>query len=147
MAELAEKLTRVSVVSANRPVPADPPRPAPANSASGKNFGIGAMNLVLGLGSFTQRDWAGGLTLLGGYGLAGGLIAWELSLNYEDDLAGIPGAIGLGVAGLTALYGFIRPWIYQKNPSVAATADRIQIQVVSEKPGDRALYVSYTVSY
>ncbi|GHV36896.1 hypothetical protein AGMMS49546_03200 [Spirochaetia bacterium] len=154
MTELAKKLTGVSVVPANRPVPANPvparpapTRPGPANSAIGKNLGIGAMNLVLGLGSFTQRDWAGGLTLLGGYGLAGGLIAWELSLNHGDDLAGLPGPIGLGVAGLTAVYGFIRPWIYHKNPSVAAAADRIQIRVVSEKPGDRALHVSYTVSY
>ncbi|GHV69906.1 hypothetical protein AGMMS49928_14800 [Spirochaetia bacterium] len=135
MAELVKKLTGVSVSPGST-----------GNSAVAGNLGIGAMNLALGLGSFTQKDWAGGITLLGGYAAAAGLIAWELSLEYEDDLAGIPGAVGLGVAGLTAAYGFIRPWLYHKNPAAVSLADRIQIGFVPEKPGT-AVQLLYTLSF
>jgi TolB-like protein len=116
-----------------------------AKKSGGALFGYGALNLALGLGSFMQGDWAGGLTLLGGYGAAAGLIAWELSLDYDDSMAGIPGAIGLGVAGVTALYGFIRPYLYQRSHPVAKIADKLSITPVS---GDRAgLRLSYTVKF
>ncbi|GHU01042.1 hypothetical protein FACS1894147_00140 [Spirochaetia bacterium] len=134
MENLARKLTGVSG-----------PLSRTANSAMTENLGIGAMNLALGLGSFTQKDWVGGLTLLGGYAAGAGLIVWELSLAYEDDMAGVPGPIGIGVIGLTAAYGFIRPWLYHKNPAMASVADRIQIGFVPEKPG--IVQLSYTVSF
>jgi hypothetical protein len=113
----------------------------------GKLFGYGALNMALGLGSFIQQDWPHGLALFGGYAAAGGLIAWELSLAYEDPMAGIPGAIGLGVAGITVVYGFIRPFIYEKNRALAGQADRIRVSAI---PGDRgavALGLTYTLRF
>jgi hypothetical protein len=113
---------------------------------SGGAFGYGSLNLAMGLGSFIQGDWGGGLTLLAGYGAAAGLIVWELSLEYEDKLAGIPGAVGLGVAGVTVLYGFIRPVIYQRNRRLAKIADW-DIAVVPGSRGREALRFSYTLKF
>jgi hypothetical protein len=116
-------------------------------SFNGKLLGYGALNLVLGLGSFMQKDWIHGLALLGGYAAAGGLIAWELSLEYEDPLAGVPGTIGLGVAGVTAVYGFIRPFIYEKNRALVNQADRISVLVIPGNRGTVALGLSYTLRF
>jgi TolB-like protein len=113
----------------------------------GAVFGYGALNLVGGLGSFIQRDWGGGATLLAGYGAAAGLIGWELSLDYEDKLAGIPGAVGLGVAGLTAVYGFIRPFVYQRNRGLTETADRINFALVPGERGGTVVRLSYTLKF
>jgi TolB-like protein len=142
-------------------------RPIPANAAAaraeipsqeltgtrsggfnGRALGYGALNLALGLGSFIQRDyWAGGATILAGYGAAAGLIAWELSLEYEDDLAGIPGAVGLGVAGATALYGFIRPFIYEKHRALINQTDRISVFAAPGNSGTIALGLTYTLRF
>ena len=111
--------------------------------SGGAVVGYGVLNLGLGLGSFVQGDWGGGLTLLGGYGAAAGLIAWELSLEYEDPMAGIPGAIGLGVAGVTVLYGFIRPVLYHRSRALAVIADGIRITTA---PGG-AVRLSYTAKF
>jgi TolB-like protein len=107
----------------------------------------GAMNLALGLGSFVQGDWGGGLTILAGYGAAAGLIFWELSLKYEDDLAGIPGAVGLGVAGFTVVYGFIRPFIHQKSQRLAGIVDGVNFAVVPVNRDRTAVRLSYTVRF
>jgi TolB-like protein len=113
-----------------------------------KTFGYGALNLALGLGSFIQRDyWAGGTAILAGYGAAAGLIAWELSLKYEDDLAGIPGAIGIGVAGAAALYGFIRPFMYEKHRVLINQTDRISAFAVPGNGGTIALGLTYTLRF
>jgi hypothetical protein len=100
---------------------------APKRSG-GSAFGYGALNLAGGLGSFIQGDWGGGLVCLAGYGAAAGLIVWELSMAYEDKLAGIPGSVGLGVAGVTVLYGFIRPAVYKRSHRLAGIADRITLR-------------------
>jgi hypothetical protein len=126
--------------------------PDDTTAKGGKNswgavFGYGALNLGLGLGSFIQGDWAGGLTLLAGYGAAAGLIVWELSLDYEDKLAGIPGAVGIGVAGVTVLYGFIRPFVYQRNRRLAGIADRVDIAIVPGNSGRKAVQLSYTLKF
>ena len=110
-------------------------------------IGYGALNLALGLGSFIQGDWGGGLTCLAGYGAAAGLIVWELSLAYEDDLAGIPGAVGLGVAGATALFGFIRPMLYNRSRAVAGIADGVNLAVVPGNRGEAAVRLSYTLRF
>jgi hypothetical protein len=114
---------------------------------NGKALGYGALNLVLGLGSFIQKDWPHGLLFLGGYAAAGGLIVWELTLGYEDPMAGIPGAIGLGVAGATALYGFIRPFIYEKHRALINQTDRIRVSVVPGNSGATALKLTYTLQF
>jgi hypothetical protein len=113
----------------------------------GKLFGYGALNMALGLGSFIQKDWSHGAALFGGYAAAGGLIAWELSLAYENPIAGVPGAIGLGVAGVTVLYGFIRPFIYEKNRALASQTDRIRVSVIPEERGAAALGLTYTLRF
>jgi len=105
----------------------------------------GFLNLAFGLGSFLQKDWAGGFTLLGGYALAGGLIAWELSLDYNSPLAAVPGNIGLGVAGATVIYGFIRPFIYDKNKKAAQAMDRIHIAALPDTRGRTGLRLAYTL--
>jgi TolB-like protein len=113
---------------------------------SGGSFGYGVLNLALGLGSFIQGDWGGGgLVILAGYGASAGLIIWELSLEYEDNLAGIPGAIGLGVGGLTALYGFIRPVVYNRRPALAAVLDNINVSPTAGSRG--GVLVSYSFTF
>jgi hypothetical protein len=74
-------------------------------------------------------------------------MAWDISLKYEDDLAGIPGAIGLGVAGVTALYGFIRPIVYQRNQQLAGIADRINLAIVPGERGGESVRLSYTLRF
>jgi hypothetical protein len=130
--------------------PADVPAARPERAArgpGGRLFGYGVLNLALGLGSFVQKDWGGGLTVLGAYAAAGGLIAWELRLKYEDDLAGIPGGVGLGVAGAAALYGFIRPFIFNKNHPLANQASRVNLSVVPGDRGAAAVRLSYTLQF
>jgi hypothetical protein len=114
---------------------------------NGRALEYGALNLALGLGSFIQKDWPHGLLFLGGYAAAGGLIAWELGLEYEDALAGIPGLIGLGVAGATAIYGFIRPFIYEKHRGLINQTDRISAFVVPGNGGTAALRLTYTLRF
>jgi TolB-like protein len=138
MERLAGKLTGVSGGGANR---------AAGGSSGGAAFGYGVLNLALGLGSFIQGDVGGGFLCLLGYGAAAGLVYWELTLAYEDDLAGIPGAAGLGVAGLTALIGFIRPFVYRSSPALAGIVDGVNLAVV---PGNReraAVRLSYTLKF
>jgi TolB-like protein len=115
--------------------------------AKGAQFGYGAMNLALGAGSFVQGDWGGGLTLLGGYAAAAGLIAWELSLGYYDPIVGIPGGIGLGVAGVTALYGFIRPALYARNRALTGTMERINVSATTGNRGGQTIRLSYTIRF
>jgi hypothetical protein len=88
--------------------------------STGRRIGAGFGNLALGLGSFTMGDWKGGAIVAGGYAAAAGLILWDIfGLTYEDNLAGIPGSIGIGVAAATAVFGFIRPFFFHRtNPAV-----------------------------
>jgi TolB-like protein len=116
--------------------------------AGGNAFGYGALNLALGLGSFVQGDWGGGFTCLIGYGAAAGLILWDvLALSYEDDLAGVPGTVGLGVAGVTALYGFIRPAVYKKSHTLAGIMDRINIAAAPGGGGGKTVRLSYSLRF
>jgi hypothetical protein len=142
METLSRELTGVSEASLS-----GGREPSRKQGSGGAVFGYGALNLAVGLGSFIQRDWAGGVTLLAGYGAAAGLMAWDISLKYEDELAGIPGAIGLGVAGVTALYGFIRPAVVQRNRGLAGIADGIGLALVSGNRGGEALRLSYTLRF
>jgi TolB-like protein len=130
-----------------RPAPAITPPAASRRSgdfSGGRRFGAGVLNLAFGLGSFTMGDVGGGLSVLGGYAAAGALIAYELSLNYEDDLAGIPGGIGLGAAGVTVLWGFIAPQIYNRFPKTAAAPGRLSAVILPGKTGRPGALVSYS---
>jgi TolB-like protein len=119
----------------------------PADGLAWNTLGRGALNLALGLGSFLQKDWAGGGVILAGYGAAAGLIAWELSLSYEDPLAGVPGTAGLAVAGAAVVYGFVRPFVYRRSPALAGIVDGIHLAVVPENRGGAAVRLSYTLRF
>ena len=108
----------------------------------------GFMNLALGLGSYLQGDIGGGLISTAGYAAAGALIIWELAgLKYEDALAGIPGTIGLGVAGATMVFGFVKPYLYSKRPQIASVMNGVNIVAVSAEGGISGLGLSYTYSF
>jgi TolB-like protein len=118
--------------------------------STGGKIGTGFMNIAFGLGSFTTGDWAGGLTILGGYVVAGGLIAVEVgALSYDNALVGVPGNIGLGVAGVALLYGFIRPFLYQQNVATALlnVLDGVNVAVFPDSTGVRAVRMTYTKSF
>jgi TolB-like protein len=140
--------TATTVTSTTHPIVRPTPGPRPRQSgefSGGRRFRAGVLNLALGLGSFTMGDWRNGLIVLGGYGIAGGLVAYEiLALTYDDDLAGIPGAIGLGVAGATVLYGFIAPLVYNRSPKAAAALARFNFAIIPDKTGKPASLISYT---
>jgi hypothetical protein len=123
------------------------PSGVPVADSGGKRFSMGLLNLALGVGSFVQKDWGGGLAMVAGYAAAGGLIAWELTLIYEDPLAGIPGAVGLGVAASTAIFGFVRPLFFNRNRPEAIQAKRVNFSVVPGDRGAAGMRVSYTLQY
>jgi hypothetical protein len=123
------------------------PKPKRGRQSGGAAFGYGALNLAVGLGSFIQGDVGGGFLTLLSYGAAAGLIAWELSLDYYDDLAGIPGPVGIGVAGFAVLYGFIRPVVFNNNRPLAEIIDRVDIAVVPWTDGRNAVRLAYTVKF
>jgi hypothetical protein len=112
-------------------------------SVSGYSF----LNLALGLGSFIQGDTTGGVITLVSYGATAGLIGWEMALSYNDDLAGIPGTVGLGVAGFAVVYGFIRPILYNRDHTLVAIADRTNITLVRGTRDEPTLRLSYILRF
>jgi hypothetical protein len=128
--------------------------PAPGikqDFSEGRRVVAGVLNLALGVGSFTMGDWKAGLILLGGYTAAGALIGVELGvLEHDDVLAGVLGPIGAGVAGLTVIYGFIRPFLYHKSTrtTLIDVLDRVHIAVIpDDTAGIQAVGLSYTYHY
>ena len=45
-------------------------------------------------------------------------------------MVGVPATAGLTVAGLTIAYGFVRPFLYNRRPEVAALLDKARLDVV-----------------
>jgi hypothetical protein len=121
--------------------------PKRGRQSGGAAFGYGALNLAVGLGSFIQGDVGGGFLTLLSYGASAGLIAWELSLDYDDDLAGMLGPMGLGVAGFAVLYGFIRPLVFNNSRPLAELMDNIDIAVIPQTDGRNAVRLAYTVKF
>jgi TolB-like protein len=150
---LDQTLAALLKVKYNGPIV--PPRPAQGRTtgntsrdfSTAKGIGSGFLNLGFGLGSFIIGDTAGGLTVAAGYAVGIGLIVIEVTaLSYEDDLAGVPGTFGLGIAGITAAYGFIRPFIYQKNRtgnSLAGILNGLDIIIIPDKTGIKTVSLSY----
>jgi hypothetical protein len=111
----------------------------------GREIGYGVMNIIFGLGSYLQGDAGGGLIITAGYAVSLGLIIWEVAgLTYDDALAGIPGTVGLGIAGATLVFGFIKPVMYSKNPKIASVMGRVNIVPVFGEGRTSALQISYT---
>jgi hypothetical protein len=132
------------------PLPVPTPISGPRPISTGRKAGAAVMNLALGIGSFSMGDAGGGLTLLAGYAAAGALIGVELGvLKYEDALAGMLGPIGVGVAGVTVLYGFIRPFIFHKNPQTSSVnrPSRMNLTIIPDATGIKSVGLSYTYHY
>ena len=116
------------------------------NSISPVSYGF--MNMAFGLGSYLQGDKTSGYVITGGYALSIGLIAWELAgLKYDDPLAGIPGTVGLGLAGATLVYGFIMPHIFNNNSKFATITERVNISLVSDNQHKNIFQVTYKHSF
>ncbi|MDR1949004.1 MAG: hypothetical protein LBQ38_06415, partial [Spirochaetaceae bacterium] len=112
--------------------------------STGKKIGTGFLNLALGLGSFTMGDLGGGLIVAGGYTASAAMIVTEILLM-ED---GVVGTIGLGVAGAAALFGFIRPFMYDrqlvKQNSAPQFMSRVNAGITPDGRGNATLTFSYT---
>jgi TolB-like protein len=120
-------------------------------TAAGK-IGTGALNIIFGLGSYIEGDIAGGVTLTAGYALAAGLIVLEFTaLDWDSPMVGVPITAGIGIAGLTLVYGFVRPFIYHRSPRTAYILDNAQpgIVMTSDRSGNNApaLRLSYSIKF
>jgi TolB-like protein len=96
---------------------------------AGDKLASGALNIVFGLGSYLDGDLAGGLTITGGYVAAAGLFVIEaVALDRDSPAAGVPATLGIAVAGATLVYGFVRPFIYERAPQLAAVLDNFHVE-------------------
>jgi len=120
---------------------------------TGDKIGTGALNILFGLGSYLERDISGGITLTAGYAVAAGLMAIEAAvLDWDSSAVGVPATIGVTVAGITLVYGFIRPFIYKRSPRMAVIMDknRTRIVLTSNKSGGNPNYgfqLTYTFKF
>jgi hypothetical protein len=120
--------------------------------SAGEKIGTGALNILLGLGSYIEGDISGGITLTAGYAVAAGLFAVEaLALDWDSPAVGIPATAGVAVAGLAVVYGFARPFIYNSSPQLAAVMDNTKTNIVltSDAAGNRntGFQLSYNVKF
>jgi TolB-like protein len=118
----------------------------------GEKIGTGALNILFGLGSYLEGDIAGGVTLSAGYAVSIGLFVIEATaLDWDNPAVGVPATIGVTVAGLSIVYGFARPFIYNRSPQVATIMDNTQPKIVltSDTYGNRNIgfQLSYTVKF
>jgi hypothetical protein len=99
---------------------------------AGEKIGTGALNIVFGLGSYLEGDIAGGITISAGYAAAAGLFVVEAAaLDWNNPAVGVPAAIGVSAAGLTLVYGFVRPFIYNRSPKLAVFLDKLKLDAAS----------------
>ena len=119
--------------------------------SAGQKIGTGALNIILGLGSYLEGDIAGGITLTAGYAVAAGLCAVEvLALDWNSPAVGIPATAGVAAAGLTLVYGFARPFIYNYSPQATAIMDNTQLKIVQSSDADNgalAFQLSYSIKF
>jgi len=117
----------------------------------GEKIGTGALNIILGLGSYLEGDITGGITITAGYVAAAGLFAIEvLALDWDSPAVGIPATAGAVVAGLAIIYGFARPFIYNYSSQAAAIMDNTHFkiaQVSDTGNGALVLQLSYSIKF
>jgi len=126
-----------------------PPK-KPATAAD--KIGAGALNIILGLGSYIEGDIAGGITLTAGYALSAGLIVLEVTaLDWDSPAVGVPITAGISIAGLTLVYGFVRPFIYNRSPQMAYILDNARSGMIMtpDRFGNNALafQLSYSIKF
>jgi len=116
-----------------------------------EKIGTGALNILFGLGSYLERDIAGGITITAGYAVAAGLFVIEATaLDWDNPAVGVPATAGVAVAGLTLVYGFARPFIYHRAPRMAAVMDNTQFKIVQTPVsgnGALAFQLSYSIKF
>jgi hypothetical protein len=120
--------------------------------STGEKIGTGTMNILFGLGSYLERDISGGITLTAGYAVAAGLMVIEaVALDWDSPAVGVPATIGVAVAGATLVYGFARPFIYDRSPQTANILDNAQPEIImeSDRSGNNALSLrlAYSIKY
>ena len=119
----------------------------------GKKIGTGALNIFFGLGSYLERDIAGGITLTAGYAVTAGLFVIEATvLDWDSPAVGVPATIGVVTAGLTVVYGFARPFIYNYSPKLVSVMDNTQLKIVQASDtyignGALAFQLSYSIKF
>jgi hypothetical protein len=131
--------------------PKEPKPPKGPPTTAGK-LGTGALNIILGLGSYIEGDIAGGITLSAGYALSAGLVILEFTaLDWDSPMVGIPITVGFTTIGLTLVYGFVRPFIYNRSPQTAYILDNTQSAIVmtQDRFGNNALafQLSYSIKF
>ena len=121
----------------------------PANNVKRNDpkLGISLMNIAFGLGSYIERDWLGGAVVTCGHIASISLILWELNLDYEDNLAGYLAPAGIGVGSLSLLFGFVRPYVYKRNPQLAGITDNFTISIVPTKNNNIAASVLFSMEF
>ncbi|GHU63775.1 hypothetical protein FACS189445_6910 [Spirochaetia bacterium] len=91
------------------------------------------------------------MVINGGYGIAGGLILWDIyGVRGKGKLAGIPGTVGLGVAGATVLFSILRPIFYNRSGSsgrFAGVLKGVQVAIVPDTSGIKAVRLSYNLHF
>ncbi|MDR0909793.1 MAG: CsgG/HfaB family protein [Spirochaetaceae bacterium] len=115
----------------------------------GEKIGIGAMNILFGLGSWLNSDPIGGATISAGWAVSAGLIIAEATaLDWDSPMVGVPGTIGIITAGVSVAWGFVRPFLYYRAPTVAAALDNVSLAIVPASGKDKASFsLSYTVNF
>jgi len=119
---------------------------------AGEKIGTSALNIIFGLGSYLEGDIWGGVTITAGYSVAAGLFVIEATaLDWDSPAVGVPATIGVTVAGLTFVYGFIRPFIYNRSPQLASVMDNTHLKIVqlpdNSISGRTAFQLSYSIKY
>ena len=119
----------------------------PAKTA-GEKIGAGALNILFGLGSYLEGDLSGGITISAGYALAAGLFVIEAAaLDWDSPAVGVPAVIGFTAAGLTFVYGFARPFIYNRSPLIASAIDNAQAGIVLTSDKHSGFQITYTLKF
>ena len=113
-----------------------------------EKIGTGALNIVLGLGSYIEGDIAGGITVTAGYAITAGLLYVEATMfDWDNPAVGIPATVGVGVAGLTLVYGFVRPFIYNRSPKTTAIIDNTQLRIVQTPDTYNVNRLGFQIAY
>ena len=125
---------------------------SPSEKNTGEKIVTGAMNILFGLGSYLEGDIFGGLTITGGFTIAAVLMVIEAAaLDWDSPAVGVPATTGVIIAGLTMVYGFARPFIYNYSPQMAALMDNTQPKIVltsdSYENRNIGFQISHTVKF
>ena len=138
--------TALPATQPTQPVPALPAYQGEKQKIS--NLGYGFMNLALGLGSYVQGDWVGGLITTGGWAAALGFFIWGYNINQANQTSEkftnnqFQAFSSLAFFGATTVFGFIRPYIYSNKQ--AAALNNVNIGLVSNEQNNPALRIGYT---